>query len=265
MTTPAADLDELTTAIRIATEAARGTLEHFPTWRSTDELDVDTKGDGTPVTIADRRAETEIRNALADAFPDDAVVGEEHPDATGVSGRTWIIDPIDGTKAFMRGVPLYSTLLAMWDEHGPAIGVVVFPALDEVLAAGRGLGCTWNGRPARARARDEVAGALVTSSTYGNWPPDTVASLIAADTLPRTWGDAYGYALVATGRADAMIDTQLEWWDVAPMPVILTEAGGRLTRLDGGPIIGGFGSAIATGGGAIHDELRSLFPAEETP
>lgn len=257
--TPDADPDDLARAIEIAVTASRATLEWFQT-----DVPVDTKGDGTPVTVADRTAETMIRTALAERFPDDAVVGEEHPDATGTSRRTWIIDPIDGTKAFIRGVPLYSTLLALWDTHGPAIGVVVFPALDDVIAAGRGLGCTWNGRPARARAREDLDGALVTTSSYSNWPTAAFRAVVDGGALTRTWGDAYGYALVATGRADAMVDPALEWWDVAPMAVIVPESGGRLTQLDGGGIIAGFGSAIATGGGDLHTTLMQSFP-EESP
>ena len=256
MPTPA-DMNDLTAAIEIATTAGKATLE----WFHSPDLDVDRKDDGTPVTIADRTAEQMIRDELGRRFPDDAIVGEEHDDTEGASGRTWIIDPIDGTKAFVRGVPLYSTLLAMWDAEGPAIGVVVFPALDEVVAAGRGLGCTWNGRTASATTSDTMQGALVTTSSYSAWPSSALEAVVAGGALTRTWGDAYGYALVATGRADVMVDPELEWWDVAPMAVIIPESGGRLTQLDGGPIIAGFGSAIASGGGALHDTVRSLFPA----
>ncbi len=141
-------LDE---AVALAREAG----EHTLGWFGTDDLVVDRKGDGTPVTEADRAAERLIRTRFAAVHPDDAIIGEEEDDRPGTSGRRWIIDPIDGTKAFTHGVPLYSTLLAVEDEHGPAVGVIELPALGETVYAGRGLGCFRNGTPVacqRARA-----------------------------------------------------------------------------------------------------------------
>ncbi|HEY8548136.1 MAG TPA: inositol monophosphatase family protein, partial [Acidimicrobiales bacterium] len=138
---PPVDLDLLNFAVDLARQAGEITLR----WFARDDLDVESKADGTPVTAADRAAERFIREQLAEHHPDDTIVGEEEPVHEGSSGRRWILDPIDGTKAFTRGVPLYANLLALDDEHGPAIGVVNIPALGEVVAAGRGLGCFHDG------------------------------------------------------------------------------------------------------------------------
>jgi histidinol-phosphatase len=239
-------------AVEILQEAGELTLSHF---RSVD-LTVDSKADGTPVTVADRGAERLIRERLAARFPDDSVVGEEEADQHGSSGRRWIIDPIDGTKAFTHGVPLYTNLLALEDEHGSAIGIINIPALGETVWAARGQGCWYNGEPARVSTHDTVTDAWAMTSGIAHWPPGLVDRLVAAGMHLRTWGDGYGYALVATGRAEAMIDPQISLWDVAPMPVILTEAGGRFTSTAGDPRADA-GSGLASNG-LIHDELLGL-------
>lgn len=248
--------EEMRTAVHIAREAGRLTLD----WFRNPELAVDRKGDGSPVTAADLTAETFMRERLAEAFPDDAVMGEEHQDTPGTTGRTWVIDPIDGTKAFTRGVPLYSNLLALVDDDGPAIGVINLPALNETVWAGRGLGAFSNDTPCRVNARAGLQGAYVCTSGVGYWPRPALDTLFAARATFRTWGDAYGYALVATGRAEAMIDPQAYPWDVAPIQVIITEAGGSFTAVDGtgGPDTWRSGSGIATNG-RIHDDVVALF------
>ena len=204
-------------------------------WFRTDDLSVERKGDGTPVTAADRPPSASCARRSARRFPDDAIVGEEEADIAGASGRTWIIDPIDGTKAFTHGVPLYCNLLAVEDARGAAIGVINLPALGETVYAGRGLGCFVDGRPAHVSARDRVAGSYLCATGFDYWSEPMVAAARASGAAMRTWGDGYGYALVATGRIDAMCDPVVARWDVAPMPVILAEAGGRFTDLDGGP------------------------------
>src|SRR5690606_2901435 len=125
----------------------------------TADLTVDRKADGTPVTAADRAAERLVREMVDERFPDDGVLGEEEPETAGQSGRRWIVDPIDGTKAFTRGVPLYSTLLALYDVHGPAVGVIGLPAVGQVVYAGRGLGCFADDRPARVSDAARLDGA----------------------------------------------------------------------------------------------------------
>ena len=170
------------------------------------------------------------------------------------------VDPIDGTKAFTKGVPLYATLIALIDDHGPAVGVIHLPALGETIAAGRGLGCTFNGAPCRVSGHDTLDGAYATTSGFGYWPSAALQRLLDSDVVFRTWGDAYGYALVATGRAEAMIDPLANPWDIAPMAVIIPEAGGRFSNFDGveQPNSWNRNSGVATNG-LIHDDLIGLF------
>lgn len=252
MTVPPADAALLEEAVALAREAGEYTLR----WFGVADLVIDRKGDGTPVTEADRGAERLVRRHLADTHPGDSIVGEEEDDVHGSSGRCWIVDPVDGTKAFTHGVPLYSTLLAMEDEHGPAIGVIELPALGETVYAGRGLGCFRNGRPTNVSDRSAVPGSYLTTSGFDYWPEPALAAVRASGMLMRTWGDGYGYALVATGRVEAMIDPSAATWDVAAMPVIIGEAGGRFTDYTGAVRIDG-GNGVATNG-RIHDEVLAL-------
>jgi histidinol phosphatase-like enzyme (inositol monophosphatase family) len=249
---PTVDRALLDEAVAFAREAGQLTLR----WFGTSDLVVDRKGDGTPVTDADRSAERLLRTKILAAHPDDTIVGEEEADHTGSSSRRWIVDPIDGTKAFTHGVPLYSTLLALEDEHGPAIGVIELPALAETVYAGRGLGCFRNGEPARVSKRDRVPGSYLTTSGFDYWPESALAALRASGMFMRTWGDGYGYALVATGRVEAMVDPQAAHWDLAAMPVIIGEAGGRFTDYTGTTRADG-GNGVATNG-PIHDEVLRL-------
>ena len=256
MTAPAADPDDLAFAIGIAVEAGTSTLE----WFQNSALAVDHKSDGSEVTAADLAAETLVRARLAQRYPDDGVVGEEHEDTDGTSGRRWVVDPIDGTKAFTKGVPLYSTLIALIDEHGPAVGVIHLPGLGETVAAGRGLGATFNGEPCRVSSHATLQGAYATTSAFGYWPPADLQRILDSGVEFRTWGDAYGYALVATGRAEAMIDPLANPWDVAPMAVIIPEAGGRFSNYDGVEQDDSWqrNSGVATNG-RIHEALLDLF------
>jgi fructose-1,6-bisphosphatase/inositol monophosphatase family enzyme len=168
-----------------------------------------------------------------------------------------LIDPIDGTKAFTRGVPLYANLLALEDEHGPAIGVINIPALRETVWAGRGLGCRHNGRPCRVSATATLDGAYASTSGLDHWPPAALAALLASPLTLRTWGDGYGYVLVATGRIDAMIDPVVAPYDIAPMRTILPEAGGRFSDLTGADSRDG-GSGLASNG-VLHEAVRQFF------
>ncbi|MFL6205261.1 MAG: inositol monophosphatase family protein [Acidimicrobiales bacterium] len=255
MAGPAIDQQTLDTALALLRAAGRRTLR----WFQAVDLEVERKGDGTPVTAADRDAERFLREELAVAFPGDAVLGEEEPPTEGTTGRRWIIDPIDGTKAFTCGVPLYSNLLALEDEHGIALGVINLPALGEAVWAGRGLGCFSDRGPARVSGQASLDGAYVVSSSLTHWPAGTVAALDAAGAVLRTWGDGYGYALVATGRAAAMVDPTVEPYDIGPMPVIFAEAGGRFTDITGRGGIGG-GSGVASNG-LVHEALLGVLGA----
>lgn len=240
-------------ATDLAREAGELTLSYF----QSASLDVELKGDGSPVTAADMAAERLIRDRLLDLFPDDTIVGEEHADTVGTSGRTWVIDPIDGTKSFTCGVPLYATLLAMIDADGPAIGVCNIPALGEMVAAGRGLGCTYNGTPTTVSSVDTLDRATITCSGVDYLPLEATTGLISTGSAFRTWGDGYGYVLVATGRVEAMVDAPgLSLWDIAPMNVIIPEAGGTITSWSGEPLPQG-GASIASNG-VIHESIRGV-------
>lgn len=228
-------------------------------WFQRSDLAVDQKRDGSPITAADLAAETLIRTRLAERFPGDGRLGEEHDDVGGSTGRTWVIDPIDGTKAFTRGVPLFSNLLALVDEHGPAIGVINLPALGETVWAGRGLGAFRDGRPCQVSRHADLEGAYLCTSGTGYWPPEALRAVIDSPAVFRTWGDGYGYALVATGRAEAMIDPQANPWDVAPMAVIIAEAGGCFSTTTGDDGMDAWrgGSGLATNG-VLHPAVLDL-------
>lgn len=250
--TPPTDPALLEFAVDVVRRAGELTLR----WFGQGDLRVDVKGDGSPVTEADRAAERFLREQLGERFPDDSIVGEEEPERRGTSTRTWTLDPIDGTKAFTRGVPLYANLLALDDEHGPAIGVINIPALGEIVAAGRGLGCFRDGVRCHVSKTATIADAYGSTSGLDTWPPDMLQRVLQSPLKLRTWGDGYGYVLVATGRIDAMIDPIVAPYDVAPMRVVIPEAGGRFTDLAGVDRADG-GSGLATNG-VLHDELLGL-------
>lgn len=257
--TPPVAADLVDEAVAIATEAGALTLD----WFATDDLAVDRKGDGTPVTAADTAAERRVRELLTARHPHDTVLGEEEADVVGTSGRTWIVDPIDGTKAFTRGVPLYATLLAVFDDHGPAVGVIDLPALGHTVWAGRHRGCFLDGRPTGVSGRSDPADSVLSTSGWSWWPDEALLAVKHAGFQLRTWGDGYGYALVATGAIEAMVDPEVSLWDLAPMPVILAEAGGRFTDATGAELElrpGEQVSGVATNG-VVHDAvLDCLLP-----
>ena len=230
-------------------------------WFRSDDLAVERKGDGTPVTVADKAAERFLREELGRRFPDDAIIGEEEASSGGTSGYTWVIDPIDGTKSFTHGVPLYSNLVARYDDDGCALGVINLPALGETVYAARGSGCFVNGERAEVNTTASLEGACVCTSGLGPWTPAQLDALRAAGPLVRTWGDGFGFALVATGRIEAMVDPKVAVWDLGPLPVIIREAGGRYTSVDGGEEVvldpERVGSAVASNG-LVHDELLDV-------
>jgi len=255
-TEPPIDESLLAEAIDIAESAAQLTLR----WFQGSGLGVRTKQDGTVVTEADIAAEDLIRSELKDRFPNDGVFGEERGETAGTSGRRWIVDPIDGTISFVRGVPLYSTLLALTDDNGPAIGVICLPALAETVAAGRGLGAFFNGSSCHVSTTDVLSEALLTSSAFDAdwWGNEALLSIASSGAQTRTWGDGYGYALVATGRADAMIEPLVKPWDIAPMLTILPEAGGRITGWDGSPAATNEGGWISSNRHLHHNLVERL-------
>lgn len=243
-------------AIEVAFRAGRSTLAHFQTGVS-----VEAKADASPVTVADRDAEQAVRRMISQRFPDDGLLGEEFGAEREDAPRRWIIDPIDGTRSFVRGVPLYGVLIALEKEGRPVLGVIHLPALDETICAGRGIGCWWNGRRARVSGVARLGDAMLLTSDVAiledSGQSDGWHRLTAAGATTRTWGDCYGYALVATGRAEAMFDAGLSLWDVAALPTIIEEAGGVITDWEGRPDHTS-GRIIATNA-ALAGEIRNRF------
>jgi histidinol-phosphatase len=263
----AARLDQARSA---ALEAGRLTLKYF----QQANYEVERKSDASPVTIADRSAEQLLRERIAAGFPRDGILGEEFGATDGTSGFRWILDPIDGTKSFIHGVPLYGTMVAVEHEGRAVVGVVVMPALNEGVFASTGQGA-WLFRgdsqpqPARVSTRSRLSeGLFVTSAidTFAQRGAETAFDeLQKSAAITRTWGDCYGYLLVATGRAEAMIDPILNVWDAAAVQPIIEEAGGTFTDWQGTPTIHA-GEAIATNGRVLEEvlavtrECRSLTP-----
>lgn len=215
------------------------------------------KRDGTPVTVADREAELLLRERIGHRFPEHAILGEEMGE-TGAGARVrWILDPIDATRAFMHGVPFFGVLIGIEVEGEPAVGVVNFPALQETVAAASGLGCTWNDASCRVSKVDKIEEALVLTTDVERIlsRPEGAGwrRLQQRARFSRTWGDCYGHCLVATGRADVMVDPKMAPWDAGPFLTIATEAGGRFTTREGEATIHG-NSGISTNG-ILHDEV----------
>lgn len=239
---PIRDLTEV--AVDVAWRAGRVTLAHYQT-----DLAVEWKKDATPVTVADREAERVARHAIATRFPDHGVVGEELGVERPEAPYRWVLDPIDGTRSFVRGVPLYGVLVAVERGDEALVGVLHFPALEETVWAGRGEGCWWNGRRAAVSTVGDAAAALLLCTDAEDLERrghgDAWGRLAERVELARTWGDCYGHALVATGRAEAMLDPVLERWDAAALQPVVEEAGGVFTDWSGAHTHLG-GSGIST-------------------
>ncbi len=251
----------LVLALQIAREAGKITLEYF----RREDLEVERKGDDSPVTIADRRAEEHLRNRIAEAFAHDGVVGEELTDTPGNSPFRWIVDPIDGTKSFIHGVPLYGTLIGIELEGEPVAGVIQIPALDECVYACKGQGAWYvQGqkvkRPAKVSKTAPLAQGLFLTTAVPTFDEidraDVYKRLESTARLTRTWGDCYGYLLVATGRAELMVDPVAAVWDLAPLLPIMEEAGGKFTDWQGRRTIHS-GQAMATNG-LLLDEVLAI-------
>ena len=249
--------DTLREVLDFATDAAwqagRITLRYFQTG-----VEVEEKADESPVTAADKGAETKLRELIETRFPNDGIVGEEHGDKKGTSGRRWILDPIDGTKSFVHGVPLYGVLVGVEVEDEPAVGVVHFPALNEMICAASELGCTWNGRPTRVSDISDIQDATVilTDFVNGHGREEAMNRICSRAKLVRGWGDCYGHMLVATGRAEVMLDPIMSVWDCAALAPILKEAGGTFTTWSGEATIWG-NEAVSTNG-ALFEEVMAL-------
>jgi histidinol phosphatase-like enzyme (inositol monophosphatase family) len=224
---------------------------------------VDIKGDGTPVTVADRTAEQTARTWIEKHFPEDGILGEEFGETRPGARRRWILDPIDGTKTFIRGVPLWGTLVAVAEGERILAGAAYFPPVGELLVAAPGAGCFWNDKPARVSSVSGLSQAVVlsTDERFLQHPERGSAwrALASKAHMARTWGDCYGYLLVATGRAEVMVDEILSPWDAAALQPIIEEAGGVFTDWTGKRTSFG-GNAIATNR-ALDSQVRELLGA----
>jgi histidinol-phosphatase len=251
-------------------EAGDLTLEYF----QREGLGFERKGDQSPVTVADRAAEQYLRERIAAAFPQDAILGEEYGEVAGTSGFRWILDPIDGTKSFISGVPLYGTMVGVEHEGRSLVGLVYIPGLREGVFAAVGQE-TWHfatgphaksndPRRVHVSQRPKLAEGLFVTSQVDTFAKrgamKTFEALQAAAYVTRTWGDCYGYLLVATGRAEVMVDPMLNIWDAAAIQPIIEEAGGTFTDWQGTPTIHA-GEAIATNGLVLREVLAATSPA----
>ncbi|MBN1217939.1 MAG: inositol monophosphatase family protein [Anaerolineae bacterium] len=253
--------DYLDFAMEIAWQAGQLTLGYFQT-----DLQPDFKADESPVTVADRQAEQLIRRRIEERFPAHAIIGEEFggeeylQESAGYSHR-WIIDPIDGTRSFVRGVPLYAVLIGLEIEGQSQIGVAHFPALGEMIAAATGEGCWWNGRRACVSKVNHLKDALIVHYDVTAFEKSGRAEewkrLKQTANYRAGWCDAYGYSLVATGRAEVMLDPIMNVWDCAALMPILQEAGGYFGDWQGNPTIYG-NEALATTQKLLPEVLRAI-------
>lgn len=242
----------LEVAIAAAKAGGEAALRHFRR-----RLDVEIKADRSPVTAADREAENAVRRVLERAFPEEGFLGEEAGEC-GPRDRRWIVDPIDGTRNFVRGIPLFATLVAYEQDGVVMTGVVHAPAMGELLYAQRGCGA-FDGRQQRLRV-SQVAelseamllfGGLNVLREHGLWA--AFERLVDRSERQRAFGDYFGYTFIARGQAEAMLETDVKPWDLAALQVIVEEAGGRFTDVEGNATIYG-GSAVASNG-HVHDAI----------
>lgn len=252
--------DDLTLALELADQADALTMDRFGAL----DLHIETKPDLTPVTDADRGAEEALRASLATARPDDTVFGEEFGGTTTLTGRQWVIDPIDGTKNFVRGVPVWCTLIALLEDGVPTVGVVSAPALARRWWAGLGQGAfgSFAGTTRKlsvSGVADLASASLSYSDLTTGWDDrrDNFVALTDAVWRVRAYGDFWSYCMVAEGAVDIACEPEVKLWDIAPLDILIREAGGTFTSIDGAPGPHG-GSALATNGlvhAAVLDRL----------
>lgn len=252
--------DELQRLLDFAVGAAIQAGEIIMTYFQT-ALTPERKPDRTFVTAADRQAEERLRTLIRQTYPDHGVLGEEFGEQRGDSNRIWIIDPLDGTASFLHGVPLFGVLLGLEVDGEMVLGVANFPALNEIVYAARGMGCFWNGRRASVSGLHDLKEALLAYTDGAGFEPHgrepAFRHLIAATGMHRSWGDCYGHILVATGRAEVMLDPVMSIWDCAALLPILREAGGTFTDWEGRPTIRG-GNAISTNGRLFDQVMQAV-------
>lgn len=252
------ELEELLGIARRAAEVARDVI--MPLWER--DLTVELKADRTPVTAADRGAEEAIRAFLARECPGHGILGEEFGETPGDGRHRWILDPIDGTKSFIHHVPLFGTLIALERDGLPVVGVIACHAAGETASGAVGLGAWLNGEPTKVSDTATIAEATVSMTSYARlrgMHPAGFDALVGSCGLARSWGDCYGYLMVAAGRCDVMLDPVMSIWDAAALYPVITGAGGRMTDWSGRD--GVFDSVIATNGRLHSAVLETLHGA----
>lgn len=251
------DLQQLQdAAIEFAKAGGNSTLQYF-----NKSFDLQFKGDKSPVTNADRESEQIIRKLINEHFPGHGIIGEEFGVENEENEIVWVLDPIDGTQSFIHGVPLYTTLIGILIKNKPKVGVIYAPATGEMVAAANGLGCSLNGEKCTVRTCNSLNDATFLStevSTFEAYGHSAAFNrLLDKSRIHRTWGDAYGHMLVATGRADIMIDPVLSIWDAAALLPVITEAGGSFSDLSGKETIS-TGNALSCNS-LLKNEIVTIF------
>ena len=248
----------LEAATEIAKIGGHHTLKYFK-----QNVEVISKADDSPVTIADKETEQIIRGEIEKRYPDHGIIGEEFGRTNEGSNIQWVLDPIDGTKSFIHGIPFYTTLIGVLIDNEPQVGIIYAPALEELCAAAIGEGATFNGKPCKVRDTDRLEDAtlLVTEIYRFNemGQQEVFEELMSKTKLHRTWGDAYGHMMVATGRADLMYDPILNIWDAAALLPVMQEAGGVFSDIEGNETIHS-GNGFSTNK-ALFPEVKKIFEA----
>ena len=248
--------------LTVALEAAKNAEEIITAYYTGDAMKVEMKADETPVTLADRGAEKVIRETIKQAFPDHGFLGEEYGIEEADSPYVWIIDPIDATKNYIRKIPIFGTQIALMKGDELILGVSNAPLLNERLYAEAGAGAFLNGEPITVssvtRSEDAMVchGGLKWFVEKGTFPG--IYDFINDAARTRGFGDFYMYHLVASGRADAVVEAAISVWDIAAITVIVREAGGKVTDIQGQTITTDTNSLVATNG-VLHDTVLNYF------
>ncbi len=246
-------------ALELAEITGANAMRYFRT-----AIDAETKKDGSPVTVADRSSEQLAREWIEVRFPSDGILGEEFGAVRPDAPRRWIIDPVDGTKSFVRGVGFWGSLIAVVEGEDVLAGAASFPALGDTLVAAPGKGCWWNGSRCSVSTVQDLSSAavLATDISFNGHPEKRRGWLALADAaaLSRTWGDCVGYLLVATGRAEVMADPVVSAWDVAALMPAITEAGGVFTDWEGNATA--FGKSAVATNAALANVARRILAGE---
>lgn len=242
-------------AVAATRRAGRTALGYFET-----ALNVEYKGDQSPVTVADRNAEQLLRQEIEAAFPDDGLLGEEFGEKDGSSGFRWIMDPIDGTRSFVRGIPLWGTLVGVECRGEVVIGTSYLPVWDNMFHAMKGDGAYEDGRRITVSKTATLKESLLIFSSPVYFTQagktDQFLRFVEATERPRGYGDFYGFVLVASGRADVMIEQGCNSWDLAGPKIIVEEAGGKFTDWGGTPTV--YRPDVLVSNGLLHEESLAI-------